>query len=86
MPGPQNVTFTAPATGTYLPSLDTTLPPGLYKGRIFRDQAEHVLEVIIVLDRQTLDQLGLDKDGSTPLSVNITQDYQSGFIGEDAYL
>lgn len=86
MPGPQNVTFTVPATGTYLPSIDTTLPPGLYKGRIVRDQAEHVFEVIIVLDRPTLDQMRLDKDGSTPLSVNITKDYQGGFIGEDWYL
>ncbi len=51
-----------------------------------RDQAEHVFEVIIVLDRPTLDQTRLDKDGSTPWSVNITKDYQGGFIGEDWYL
>lgn len=82
---PLDVSFTIPAGGLYLPSLGATVPTGSYKGQITRDLAEHVMTVVIVLDRAALDQMKIE-DGIVSLHCDITRDYRDGLIGEDWYV
>lgn len=76
------VTFTVLEDGMYLPSIGVVLPEGEYRGRIVM-RGGKVIDVILVLSRSILDQLGLDRNGTGPLSWSIIREYWAGAIRED---
>lgn len=83
----RQVTYTIPDSGTALPSLGYTLPPGRYRGELTWTtyvMAGHprrqLSKATIYLTPQIMMQLGSDSLGG---EAAITQDYKAGLIRED---
>lgn len=74
----EDVTFTFLEDGFYLPSIGVVLPEGEYRGRITRDAAGKLVDVMLLVPRSIAAQLSLI---STQFS--IISDYRSGLVRED---
>jgi len=73
-----DVTFTFLEDGFYLPSIGVVLPEGEYRGRITRDDAGKLVDVLLIVPRSIVKELSLISS-----QFSIISDYRSGVIGED---
>lgn len=74
----EEVTFTFLEDGFYLPSIGMVLPEGEYRGRITRDGAGKLIEVMLMVPRSIAKELNLPST-----QFNIASDYRAGVLRED---
>lgn len=74
----EDVTFTFLEDGFYLPSIGVVLPEGEYRGRITRDTAGKLIDVMLLVPRAIAKDLAL-----ISTQYSIISDYRSGLVRED---